>query len=171
MEMSHFSKWIEHLNEPLVLVGFAIMLITGIMSAFLKRDIFHLTKAASEKVIRQALKYAFILGVIAIVLGFALAYKREAVRGVSSPKEQIKIETKGQQSPAVVTKNKGGNVEIRYEDATKKEPDSKTKSDDGDKKEGKDVPSSSNIELKTEGGQSPAVASDGDVKIQYNKKK
>ncbi len=168
MDTSDFSKWIEHLNEPLVLVGFAVMIITGIMGALLKKDIFHLTKTASEKVIRQVLKYAFILGLIVIVLGFALAYKREPGKEVTGPKEQIKIGTKGEQSPGVISK--GGKVEIMYGETTKKEEDSKAKSDDSGKKEDKNVSSSSNIELKTEGGQSPAVVG-GDVKIHYDKKK
>jgi len=168
METSDLSKWIEHLKEPLVLVGFAIMLIAGLMRALLKKDIIRLTKAASEKVIRQLLLYAFFLGLIVIVLGFTLVFKKEAAKESGTPKEQIMQETKGGQSPAVITKEK---VEIQYGGKPDKVGDDKAQSNGGGKRENKTVPSIGNIEQKTEGGQSPTVVSGGDVKIQYDKKK
>lgn len=170
MEITDLSKWIEHIKEPLVLVGFVIMLIAGLVSIFLKKDIFHLTKTASERIVKRIFLYAFVLGIAVLVLGFALAFRNEFAKNTAGTKEPILQETKGEQSPAVVTKEKGAHVEITYGSPSKTEGAKKSQVKDDSTKEDKLVSPPGRIEQKTQGSQSPAVVSNGDVNINYKNK-
>ncbi len=111
--MSDLSAWAEHLKEPLVLVGFALMLFVGIITTLLKNKIIHLSKTASERILKQGLLYGFILGIIVIVLGFVLAFKK-TIKEENGQTDSVNIEqkTKGDQSPAIVS---DGDVNITFE--------------------------------------------------------
>ena len=74
--MSDLSSWAEQLKEPLVLVGFVLMLFAGIITTLLKKKLLHLSKSASERILKQGLFYGFVLGIIVSLLGFGLAFKK-----------------------------------------------------------------------------------------------
>lgn len=163
-EMQDFSSWAEHLQHPLVLIGFVVMLFAGIVHALLKGK-----EGYSEGLIKKSLLYIFVLSIIVIVLGFVIAYKK----GLQHAEVGKKIiqKSKGGQSPTIVTEGKDSQVNITYGDPSKEEGDkSKTAGNDEEKEEA-DAQSSRHIEQKTEGTQSPAVVSDGDVTIKFESDK
>jgi hypothetical protein len=74
--MKELSSWAEHLQEPLVLVGFIVMLFAGIIHALLKSKTLRLSKRSFERLLKRTLAYIFILSLIVIIFGLALAFKK-----------------------------------------------------------------------------------------------
>lgn len=71
-----FSKIAPYLQDPLVLIGFALLLFFGLARALLKAGIIPtLTRAAGFHVVSRLLLYGFILALVIIALGFALKYR------------------------------------------------------------------------------------------------
>jgi hypothetical protein len=72
--MSNFEKIAPYLGNPLVLVGFALFLTIGVLRLVLRLEIFSKVAAGATRVIiLQVIKYAFILAMMALIGGFALA--------------------------------------------------------------------------------------------------
>ncbi|MCP4254641.1 MAG: hypothetical protein GY775_14810 [Candidatus Scalindua sp.] len=112
--MSDLSAWAEHIKDPLVLVGFTFMLLAGIITTLLKSKILHLSKTASERILKQVLLYGFIIGIIVIVSGFVVAFiKTTKEENVQTDSVTIKQKTEGDQSPAIDSVS--GDVNITYE--------------------------------------------------------
>ncbi len=167
--MQHLSSWAEHLNDPLVLAGFVVMLFAGVVHALLKTKVLRLSKNSSEQLIKKSLLYVFILSIVVILLEFVFAFKKD---GRHDGKGETFIQkTKGEQSPAVITEGKDSSVNITYGSPSKEEKEGRTKTKGSD--EGKDdaaSQSSHHIEQKTEGNQSPAVVSGSEVNITFENK-
>ena len=141
-------------KEPLVLVGFVIMLFVGLIKALINKDIIRISKAASERLINRGLLYTFIIAIVVAVCGFGLSFIKLSKDGTEKP-DSIVQQTEGAQSPAVVTKGKNADVKIQYGEPAKDQ--SSNLPDDEKKKSstGPDSPqsSSSHIEQRTEGKQ------------------
>ena len=73
--MADFSVVAPYLTNPLVLVGFILFIIFGVHRALLKAKIIPpLTPHTGGKVVQSLLRYGFIIALLVIVLGFALAF-------------------------------------------------------------------------------------------------
>lgn len=75
MEAIEFAKIVQYLTHPLVLVGFALMLVFRIHEQLLKAGILpKLTQKEGSKIVQLLLRYGFWLGTIILVLGFGLQF-------------------------------------------------------------------------------------------------
>jgi len=70
--MNLLSEWIQYLGDPLVLIGFFLLLFTGILRMTLRRGGVSITKKSTAKLVDKGLTLAFFLGILIIVLGFGL---------------------------------------------------------------------------------------------------
>jgi hypothetical protein len=71
-----FDKIAPYLEDPLVLVGFFLLLFFGLGRALLKAGIIPvLTKSAGYRIIRNLLLYGFLLGLAIVAVAFALKYR------------------------------------------------------------------------------------------------
>jgi glucan phosphoethanolaminetransferase (alkaline phosphatase superfamily) len=62
------KAFIEHLNNPLVLIGFMIFIFSGFIKIFLKNNTIH--NKESSKIINKYLNYVFILALAGMAFGF-----------------------------------------------------------------------------------------------------
>lgn len=104
--MKDLSQWIEHLKEPLVLIGFVVMLFTRIISALLKKGIIRLSQKGTERLLSNALMYAFIIFLMATAFAFyksisSKAKERQAIKPAPVNEQTRKDEAK----PATPQKN------------------------------------------------------------------
>lgn len=90
------NMWIEHLNNPLVLIGFIVFIFSGFIAIFLKKNI-TFDRNILYNIINKYLKYIFILALIGMVLGVF-------------SQSIIKQETNGKNSPAILS---DGDVSIK----------------------------------------------------------
>lgn len=103
MSMPDFSKWAKYLGNPMVLVGFVMMLLAWIIK---DNKSFHLSE--------QGLQYFFYLaiGILIIGLVFVLFGRVQGGKGGAIKEgDKIKQASKGKQSPNVVSE---GDVNISY---------------------------------------------------------
>ena len=89
--MEIVTPWISYLSDPLILAGFALFLLVGLVKLF-KTD--KLTRAATRDLISKGLTFVFILGLLIVVLGFgikweALQNERLQVQRLESRTEQV----------------------------------------------------------------------------------
>ncbi len=138
------------------------MLLFVTIKPLLTKGILNIPKKSLERLLRQCLLYAFIIGIIVIISGFVLAFKKSYE---NNNKEVINIQTTtGDQSPAIMNKGQDSQVNLQYGVAPKENNQTKP-----------DVPHDthtavssnkvSDTEQHTEGNQSPAIISNGDVNI------
>lgn len=170
MESTGLSAWAPHLKDPLVLVGFFILLFSGIITTLLKTKALSSLTTSSELLIGRVIRYAFVMGIIVVVLGFGLAFWKDAPRGNSSA-PMITQTTTGGQAPAVVTQGKDAAVNIRYGETKDPEQSKQTNNPAQEGKEGVPRLPQGAVQQKTEGTQSPAVVSGGNVNINFEGKK
>ncbi len=83
------TPWIAHLENPLVLFGFALFVMAGLLKLF-RSD--KLSGKGTERLMDKGLSYAFVIAVLVIILGFALSLQDKA------PKTTVKQESNGLQS-------------------------------------------------------------------------
>lgn len=73
--LAGFKDIAPYLTQPLVLVGFVLLIVFGVHRALLKAHVISpLPPRASGTVVQSFLKYGFVIALVAIVLGFALAF-------------------------------------------------------------------------------------------------
>jgi hypothetical protein len=90
-----FAKVAPYLTNPLVLVGFVLLLFFGVHEALIKSRILPpVSQTASGKVVPLVLRYGFIVAVLLILLGFSLAawnsyLKTKAPVEVRTTKQQV----------------------------------------------------------------------------------
>jgi hypothetical protein len=71
---SGFAKIAKYLRHPLVLIGFALMLVYGIHKEILRSGLLPMvTPDSGGEIIKLILQYGFWLALCPIVLGFGLA--------------------------------------------------------------------------------------------------
>jgi hypothetical protein len=114
------SGWAKHLKHPLVLVGFVIMLLFGLVETLLQSDVLLLADENTQQFVQNSLWYAFALGFIVSILGFLLAFKRQ--KPTQDIDKSVVQKTKGAQSPAIVSQ---GEVNISYDGSPSKVSDNK----------------------------------------------
>ena len=102
MAANDYSGWAKYLHDPLVLVGFALLILAGVVTL----------STVSKKPLRQqkGLLWFLILVSVTIVLCFSLAFNKQKME-TAVPKTKIEQKSSGNQSPNVVT---GGNANISF---------------------------------------------------------
>jgi hypothetical protein len=90
-----------YLTDPLVLVGFALMLIFGVHRTLIKSSILKpLSAASSNRVVRLLLHYGFAIAIILTLFGFGLAYLKES-------KRETEVELTRLQAEKILQKHRG----------------------------------------------------------------
>lgn len=158
--MGNPTDWIVHLKHPLVLVGFALFILSSLLRTFFSGR--KLSNAATERLMRRGMNYVFVLALIIIFAGFVISLKTTAfdsstISEKTSP--NIQQQTRGTQSPAIVS---GQDVIVTY-GGTQTSP----KKDEPVSTIPTQPPSS--VTQQTHGDQSPAINSGGDVNLNYGK--
>lgn len=69
--MSDVTPWIEHLSNPLVLVGFAVFTLAGLVKLFKPEK---LSGVATAGLFHKGLNFVFVLGLLVVILGFANSF-------------------------------------------------------------------------------------------------
>jgi tetratricopeptide (TPR) repeat protein len=73
--MSDFAKIAPYLEQPLVLVGFVLLLFFSIHRALIKSGVIpRLSAQSGSKVVASLLRYGFVLALMVVVLGFGKEY-------------------------------------------------------------------------------------------------
>jgi len=157
--MVSIDKWIEHLQHPLVLVGFALFVVASLVR-WLKPE--KLSGVAIERLFGRGLSYVFILSLIVIISGIYISLP---VTGTSTQTQQQSIiqQTSGGSSPAISSNR---NVNISYGNSSKEneqEPAEKKHAELGP------VAMPNVVEQTSTGDKSPVINSKGDVSISYGK--
>lgn len=76
MDSFSFEKLAPYLSDPLVLVGFVLLLFFGLARAIVRsRLLTPINGLKSYRVLQTLLLYGFVLGVLIIALGFGLKYR------------------------------------------------------------------------------------------------
>ncbi len=166
------KDWIVHLKNPLVFMGFVMMLFTGLVNTLLKNRKLQFSKETTEKLLKRCFTYAFILGIIILISGFFTAYNKVSKEKRDKYTEIIDQTTTDDQSPAIMTKGEGSSVNLTYDTPFKEnKPQSISKSEKIERKttEKKGSVPPVNIKQNTSGDKSPAIISDGDVTIEFGK--
>ena len=91
--MEDVAPWIEHMNKPLVLAGFTLFVLAGLVKLF-KAD--KLNGKATERLMDKGMTLAFGLGFLLVVLAFANSFMQMEA---DVPQPLIKQSSEGQQSP------------------------------------------------------------------------
>jgi hypothetical protein len=110
--IGEFSKVAPYLTNPLVLIGFVLLLVFGIHRALIKSGILPpVSKTESAKIVRLLLHYGFIVALLLIFLGFGL------VAWNSHAQKTGNAITSGPQSPAVT----GDGNQVNYDQPSQPE--------------------------------------------------
>jgi len=109
--MKDFSGWAQHLQHPLVLAGFALVITVALVQVLVSKGIVRLSRQASETLVQRTLLLAFSLGLVTVVLAFWLASAREksAFQSQSPPNqgEKRSVEPRPVQSEAPAEQSGG----------------------------------------------------------------
>ena len=153
--MDNVTPWVEHLRNTLVLVGFTLFMIAGLIKGFKTEK---LSGKATVGLFHKGLNFMLILGVLVVILGFVNSYLQiQADISAKNPHSEVTQSTSGGRSPAI---NASGDVNLNYGNS----PLSQQK---------QVAPSSihesppANVQQQTQGEKSPAINSSGDVNVQY----
>jgi hypothetical protein len=141
MGISNLTEWAKYLNNPMVLVGFVMMLFASILITLMKNNIFRLSTLASERILQRVIYCAFALGLVIVVFSFVYALIKtdttlseetmivQETKGKQSPniitgtapgKSATEQKSSGKQSPNIISKEKGKSVEINFGDTPEK---------------------------------------------------
>jgi len=121
MGKDSYSGWAKYLRHPLVFIGFVFMLFSGLIKTVLSDNILKALGEGAGQSVQKGLIFAFVLGLVVIVLGFMLAFKRRPREKGSG--DSMVQKTKGDQSPAVAAK---GDVKITYGSAVREEKENES---------------------------------------------
>lgn len=76
MESLSFEKVAPYLKDPLVLVGFVLLLFFALARALIRSWLLTpITGAKSYRILQIVLAYGFVLGIVVVLLGFGLKYR------------------------------------------------------------------------------------------------
>jgi len=91
--LAAFKDIAPYLTQPLVLIGFVLLLFFGIHRTLLKAGIIPpLTARTGGKVVQLLLRYGFVVALVVIVLGFALQfYKTQKLAEVSADRHRAEL--------------------------------------------------------------------------------
>ncbi len=91
--MADVTPWIEHLSNPLVLAGFALFTLAGLVKLFKPEK---LNGKATEGLFHKGLNFAFVLGLLIVIGGFANSFMQQQA---AAPQSAIIQHSEGKQSP------------------------------------------------------------------------
>lgn len=80
--MADVTPWIEHLSNPLVLVGFAVFTLAGLVKLFKPEK---LSGRATEGLFHKGLNFVFVLGLLIVILGFANSFMQMRTSDAAKP--------------------------------------------------------------------------------------
>lgn len=69
--MNDFTPWIEYLSDPLVLVGFVVFMLAGLVKLFKSEK---LNGKETAGLFHKSLNFVFVLGLLIVILGFANSF-------------------------------------------------------------------------------------------------
>ncbi|MGD2093321.1 MAG: hypothetical protein PVH61_44585 [Candidatus Aminicenantes bacterium] len=93
--MNGFEKIVPYLKDPLVLIGFFLLLFFSFLRFLLKQKLIPpLTKKLGYKVLKTILLYGFIIGMAIIILGFGLKYRTLSIGEQNNAVELLRQEFK-----------------------------------------------------------------------------
>lgn len=105
--MDNLGDWLEHLKHPMVLAGFVLFVLVGLLKMFMgSKDL----SATNERILHKGMNFVFILGVLIIVGGFAYSIVSAPPAPASSA--AVAPLTTGDQSPVV--SGSQGDVNINF---------------------------------------------------------
>ncbi|MDD5391995.1 MAG: hypothetical protein PHE17_03145 [Thiothrix sp.] len=98
--MDNLGSWIEHLKHPMVLAGFVLFVLVGLLKVFMGNN--ELSEA-NERLLHKGMNFVFVLGVLIIVGGFAYSIVQApaATPSVAGSTTTSAPVTTGNQSPVV----------------------------------------------------------------------
>jgi hypothetical protein len=74
-ELGGFAQLAPYLTHPLVLAGFGLLLFFALLRAVLRSKVMPtVSRSAGGRALLSLLRYGFVLALVVIVLGFALAF-------------------------------------------------------------------------------------------------
>lgn len=96
--MRTFAEIAPHLGNPLVLTGFALLLFFGIHRALIRSGVLQpAEKSATPGILQQLLRYGFVIALVLVIAGFALAawraYLDSRSSGAGGPADALKDHT------------------------------------------------------------------------------
>ncbi len=83
----NMENWIEHLNNPLVLIGFMAFIFAGFIKLLLKNNIIKFNQANSVKLINKSLNLVFVLALVGMVSGFLS--QKEVLQSIDNPENKV----------------------------------------------------------------------------------
>lgn len=97
-----------------------MMLFAKIVIILIKKNIIRLSKPASERILQCVIYCFFALGLVIVVFSFVYALSKDYL--TVSDKTTIVQETKGKQSPNIVTHTSPGTSSINQKSSGKQSP-------------------------------------------------
>lgn len=152
--MSDVTPWIEHLSNPLVLVGFAVFTLAGLVKLFKPEK---LNGKETAGLFHKGLNFVFVLGLLVVVLGFANSFMEkwqtaEAAKSATVPPNTQTIS--GNTGTAVMG---GGDVNYNQGSGTLSQQSRET------------APPPANLQQHIENNSGTAVMSGSDANVQQKK--
>ncbi len=152
--MSDVTPWIEHLSNPLVLVGFAVFTLAGLVKLFKPEK---LSGAATAGLFHKGLNFVFVLGLLIVIGGFVNSFVEklptaEATKTATSPANTQSIS--GNTGTAVMG---GGNVNYNQGTGTLSQQSRET------------AQPPANLQQRIENNSGTAVMSGNDANVQQKK--
>lgn len=91
--MSNVTPWINHLTDPLVLIGFTVFTLAGLVKLFNPEK---LNGKATAGLFHKGLNFVFVLGLLIVIGGFANSFMQQQA---AAPQSAIIQHSEGKQSP------------------------------------------------------------------------
>lgn len=85
--MENLSPWIEHLDKPLVLAGFVLVVLAGLVKLFKPEK---LNSRATERLMNRGMILAFLLGFLIILFAFAESLLKAQGETTAASKPTVK---------------------------------------------------------------------------------
>ena len=91
--MSDVTPWISHLTDPLVLIGFTVFTLAGLVKLFNPEK---LNGKETAGLFHKGLNFVFVLGLLIVIGGFAKSFMQQQA---AAPQSAIIQHSEGKQSP------------------------------------------------------------------------
>lgn len=167
--MENTTEWIEHLKHPMVLAGFALFIFAMLLKPIFSRFSDQLSETAIERLLHKSITYVFILALVVIAGGIVLSFdpfeseskantsQNSATKSTNA--NTVEQHTSGDKSPAIT----GKDVQLNYGGVLASQKKSKQPIAEAATKPTPPL----QVHQTTQGNQSAAIHSSGDVSINY----
>lgn len=123
--MRSFAAIAPYLANPMVLIGFGLLLVFGVHRALIRSGILRpLSARSSSGIVRLILHYGFVLAILLILAGFGLAYWRADQRRALKPINRIDAEALLQRNRGNIERCVGGLDALYLDFVFSERPDS-----------------------------------------------